>query len=314
MRPLAPYLFRDLDLGCETTGIAMLRYTGSATNDYCLAESQDNDAVFLNADARPFEFHGENPSLVHPARAIRQAPEQSSLAAKLGKFVKFGADEIAALDVLSRHPKLYRADQILIHEGSPVDHVCLIVKGLACRYKMLVGGRRQIMGYLIPGDICDVHFVMFNTPDHSVALVGDSQVVNIPTHKIRELTVRFPAIERALSLAGLVDCSTIREWLLNIGQRDAMQKLSHFFCEMSVRLKAIDQIHEDGSFELPTNQATLADTIGLTPVHINRTLQRLRTAGLIRLCQRRLTILDASRLAAMAGFDGNYLRIRHSQV
>ena len=179
---------------------------------------------------------------------------------------------------------------------------------------MLVGGRRQIMGYLIPGDICDVHFVMFNTPDHSVALVGDSQVVNIPTHKIRELTLRFPTIERALSLAGLVDCSTLREWLLNIGQRDAMQKLSHFFCEMLVRLKAIDQIHVDGSFELPTNQATLADTIGLTPVHINRTLQRLRTAGLIRLCQRRLTILDAARLAAVAGFDGDYLRIRHSQV
>lgn len=291
----------------------MLRHTGSASNEYCLAEPQRSAAVSLESDVRQAEYHRDIPSPNNHGWTTKPPAARSALATKLGTFVKLSADEIDVLDALSRHPKQYRSDQILVHEGASVDHACLIVQGLACRYKLLAGGRRQIMGYLIPGDICDVHFVMFNTPDHSVALVGDSQVVKIPTYKIRELITRFPTIARALSLAGLVDCAILREWLLNIGQRDAMQKLSHLFCEMSVRLKAIGRIHADGSFELPANQVTLADTIGLTPVHINRTLQRLRTAGLIRLCQRRLTIIDPERLALMAGFDGNYLQIRHPQ-
>ena len=291
----------------------MLRYTGSASNDYCLAERQGSAVAYQDSDTGQDTFHRDWPSPVNH-RHFSKPPETSNpLVRKLETFVTLRTDEIDALEALSRHPKQYRADQTLIHEGAAVDHVCLIVQGLACRYKLLAGGRRQIMGYLIPGDICDVHFVMLNTPDHSLALVGDSQVVKIPTHKIRDLILRFPKIERALALAGLVDCAILREWLLNIGQRDAMQKLSHFFCEMSVRLKAIGRIHDDGSFELPVNQMTLADTIGLTPVHINRTLQRLRTAGLIRLCQRRLTILDPTRLALVAGFDGNYLRMGHSQ-
>ena len=291
----------------------MLRYTGSASNEYYLAEPRDSTAVSLESDVHQLEYHRDLPSSNNLGWTTKPPEARSALATKLGTFVQLSADEIDALEALSRHPKQYRSDQILVHEGASVDHVCLIVQGLACRYKLLVDGRRQITGYLIPGDICDIHFVMFNTPDHSVALVGDSQVVKIPTHKIKELITRSPTIARALSLAGLVDCAILREWLLNIGQRDAMQKLSHLFCEMSVRMKAIGRIHVDGSFELPTNQVTLADTIGLTPVHINRTLQRLRTAGLIRLCQRRLTIIDPERLALIAGFNGNYLRIGHPQ-
>lgn len=292
-------------------GFAMLRYTGSASNDYCLTERQDSAAAYQPSDTRRSALQRHRPSPVsdfHPTKAFAT---NNPLVRKLQTFVRLELDEIAALEALSRSPKPYRADQIIIHEGAAVDYVCLIIQGLACRYKMLAGGRRQIMGYLIPGDLCDVHFVVFNIPDHSVALIGESMVVKIPTHKIMELILRYPKIERALSLAGLIDCAILREWLLNIGQRDAMQKLSHFFCEMAVRLKAVGRIHDDGSFELPVNQMTLADTIGLTPVHINRTLQRLRTAGLIRLCQRRLTILDPARLATVAGFEGDYLRIGH---
>ena len=288
----------------------MLRYTGSTSNDYCLPERQSSAAAYQGFDTGQLAFHRDCPSPIDHAHPTKAPPTNNPLVRKLETFVKLSTDEIGALEALSRSPKPYRTEQIIIHEGAAVDHVCLIVQGLACRYKLLAGGRRQIMGYLVPGDICDVHFVMFNTPDHSVALVGDSQVVKIPTHKIRELILRFPPIGRALSLAGLVDCAILREWLLNIGQRDALQKLSHLFCEMSVRLKTIGRVHEDGSFELPANQVTLADTIGLTSVHINRTLQRLRTDGLIRLRHRRLTILDMNRLAAIAEFDESYLRMR----
>lgn len=290
----------------------MLRFTGSQQNEHYPAAARVNDADYLVTEPVQDNF-GRDCSAPVTRTWSDRSPLANPLVAKLETFVQLGAEEIGALEALCRNPKSYRAEQILIHEGSSIGHVCLIVEGLACRYKLLPGGRRQIMGYLIPGDLCDVHFVVFNKPDHSVALVGDSVVVRIPVHAIMELIIRYPRIERAMSLASLIDNAILREWLLNIGQRSALQRLSHFFCEMSSRLNAIGRVNEDGSFELAANQVTLADTIGLTSVHINRTLQRLRSGGLIRLCHRRLTILDKNRLAAIAEFDEGYLRVGRPQ-
>ncbi len=227
--------------------------------------------------------------------------------AKLERFVSLGANEVESINALCREQKRLSPEHVIIAEGSRPDHVCVIIQGFAYRYKILPGGRRQILGYVVPGDLCDVHFAVFDHLDHGVASLGDSQVVKIPIGKLLDLLVRHPAIERGLSLAALVDRSILHEWLLNIGQRNAYQKLSHFFCEMSVRLKAIGHVNGDGSVELPLNQAALADTTGLTLVHINRTLQRMRCEGLIALRRRRLMIRDPERLAAIAGFDDVYL-------
>ncbi|MGI8931853.1 MAG: Crp/Fnr family transcriptional regulator [Sphingomicrobium sp.] len=239
-----------------------------------------------------------------------ETPPPSALVIKISNFLRPRTDEVEALDLISRNPKPHRAEQILVHEGSHPDHVNLIVEGFACRYKLLPGGRRQILGYLIPGDLCNLEFALFNKPDHSVALLCDSRVVRIPTHRLVELLDRHPRIHRALSLAALIDNAILREWLLNIGQRDALQKLSHFFCEMEVRLGAIGRVDGNGSFELPVNQSALADTTGLSSVHVNRTLQRLRSHELIDLSHRRLTILDRDRLRAVAGFDETYLTVQ----
>lgn len=233
----------------------------------------------------------------------------SALIRKLSAFGHLDVDEIEALNLLSRNAKPMRSEQILIHEGSPTSSVYLIVSGMACRYKMLAGGRRQILGFLIPGDLCDMQFAIANRPDFSVALVGNATVARIPTSSINDLMLRYPKINRALLLASLIDSMILREWLLNVGQRNALQSLCHLFCEMTVRLEAIGGNDDDGTFELPINQVTLADTLGLTPVHINRTLQRLRNEGMIKFCNRRLAILDRDRLAAAGGFDGAYLRL-----
>ncbi len=231
------------------------------------------------------------------------------LVLKLGALVQLGRDEINVLEALSLQAKSMQPEQILVHEGEPADWIYIIVSGLACRYKMLAGGRRQVLGYLIPGDLCDFNFILANRPDYSVAVVGKAQVARIPVRKFRDLTERYPSICHASTLATVIDSVIMREWLLSIGQRDAVQRLCHLFCELAERFEAIGQLDEDGGFDMPVNQVTLADTLGLTPVHINRTLQRLRSEGLIRLCQRRLAILDRARLASVAGYDGNYLRL-----
>lgn len=286
----------------------MLRYTGSAAVDYsnspnCEAVGADTLDFIIRPD---FTRDQRSPFTVH-ARPC--PPPPNPLVRKLEQFSRLEDGDIQSLDKLVALPKAMRAGQLLVHDNSVLDQVFLIIQGMGCRYKLLPGGERQILGYLIPGDLCDIHFITLTKPDHSVALVSESQVIKIPTQKLNALLASNPRIERALSLAGLHEIAILREWLLNVGQRNAVQKLSHFFCEMMIRLSRIGQVSDDGSFELPINQMALADTTGLTPVHINRTLQRLRSDGLIRLCQRRLFIIDPARLAAVAGFDDSYLQI-----
>lgn len=245
-----------------------------------------------------------------PSRPAEPDIDPNPLVDRLRQFVALGAGDIAAIDALMRVPRSFEAGRTLVHEGCAAAHIILIVDGFACRYKMLVGGRRQILGYLIPGDLCDLNFTLHNRPDHSVALLSDARLVQVPIARVTELIARHPAVGRALALAGLVDAAILREWLLSVGQRDAVQKLGHFFCEMAARMRSIGRVGDDGSFDLPLNQATLGDTVGLTTVHVNRVLQRLRSDGLLMLRQRRLTILDPGRLAALAGFDEYYLHMR----
>ena len=286
----------------------MLRFTGSMAMDY--ADPHPSTAVNgSSADATGWSGRPA-PASPLPVPTLVRSRLPNPIARKLAQFARLDDSDVRALDALLQFPRSLRAGQILVHENSLVDHVYLMIRGMACRYKLLPGGERQILGYLIPGDVCDVHFVTLNKSDHSVVLLGDCEVVKIPTLKIKTLLADHPRIERALSLAALHDIAILREWLVNVGQRDALQRVSHFFCEMTHRLARIGQIADDGSFDLPINQMALADTTGLTPVHINRTLQRLRNDGLILLCQRRLSIVDAHRLATIAGFDDNYLQVR----
>jgi CRP-like cAMP-binding protein len=195
----------------------------------------------------------------------------------------------------------------LIVEGDKPKAVFLILKGWAFRYKHLKDGRRQIMAYLIPGDLYDIQIFLFEKMDHSIGLLSDALVVKIPSAEILDLMDRFPRIERALMWGTLVDEATLREWLLNVGQRFALQRVAHLFCELCVRLKVIGMVDDDDPFSLPLTQAELADTTGMTTVHINRTLQSLRKDKLISTSQGRLKILDFASLAEVAGFTETYL-------
>ncbi len=231
------------------------------------------------------------------------------LIARFGGFIPLDLQEVSAINALCTNQQEFAAGQVIMQEGSRPETVSLILSGLAFLFKHPAAGRRQIVGYRVPGDFCDVRLSELYPLDYSVAALGPVRVATIPTHNLRELLERRPGIERAFALAELLDMAMLREWLLNIGQRNAQQKLCHFLCEMSVRLRAVGMVNGDGSVELPLDQAVLADTTGLTLVHINRTLQQMRRAGLVELGKRRLKVSDPERLAAIAEFDPTYLRI-----
>ena len=231
----------------------------------------------------------------------------SPLIAKLGRFVPLTDAERDALINVSSNARLHRRGTDLIAEGDKPDSVFLLLEGWAYRYKHLANGDRQIMAYLIPGDLCDIRIFLFEQMDHSIGLLSDAMVVKIPAVEILALMDQFPKIERALMWATLVDEATLREWLLNVGQRDALQKLSHLICELCIRLRVVNLVENQETFVMPVTQSELADTTGMTTVHVNRSLQRLRQDGLIATRDGKMTILDFDRLADLAGFNEVYL-------
>lgn len=233
---------------------------------------------------------------------------------RLGRFVSLGDEERDIIASLTRSRRIARATETLIHEGTSGNRVYLIVKGVGFRYRYLPNGRRQILGFLLPGDLCDTQFVILNECDHNVGLLCDTEVATISPSALMSAMVQFPKIERALLMMALVEAAMLREWLVNVGQRDACQKLAHFFCETSARFNALPDRRDDQRFDIPLTQLDLADTMGLTVVHVNRVLQQFRRDGLVNWSRRHFDILDWARLEQTAGFDSAYLRNNYARA
>jgi CRP-like cAMP-binding protein len=200
------------------------------------------------------------------------------------------------------------AREDLIGEGDRPDNAHVVLSGFACRYKTLRDGQRQITAWLVPGDLCDLHVSILGAMDHSIGTLAPCHIAYIPRSVIEELTSKHPAINRALWWATLVDEGTLREWLVNMGRRPADKQMAHLFCEIFVRLDSIGLV-TDNSFEFPLTQAELADTLGISTVHVNRTLQELRDHGLVTIRGKRLTVNDFARLEDFAEFNANYLHL-----
>ncbi|MCV0393803.1 MAG: Crp/Fnr family transcriptional regulator [Rhizobiaceae bacterium] len=201
-----------------------------------------------------------------------------------------------------------RARQDLISEGDRPEHVHLVMEGLACRYKILPSGRRSIVALLIPGDFCDLNVAILGEMDHAIATMSDSRIVQIPRSTIDELIKTHPNITRAFWWATLVDEGTLREWLANMGRRPSDKQMAHFFCEMFARMAAVGRARK-GRFFLPLTQEDLGDVLGMSTVHVNRTMQRLREMELLDFSDHEVLIRKPDRLIEFAEFDPNYLHL-----
>lgn len=227
---------------------------------------------------------------------------------KLEHFTRLSGEDKQALEGLAQKVRVVAAHQDIIREGERPDYVKLILEGWACRYKQLEDGRRQIISFFVPGDLCDEHVYVLRKMDHSIASLTPLRFAQIPREALLDVTDRHPRITRALWWDALVKAAIQREWTVNLGQRSAMERMAHLFCELFIRLRCIG-LAEGNTCSLPATQAELADAMGLTPVHVNRTLQEMRSAGLIVLKSKQLTIPDLSALQRTALFNPNYLHL-----
>ncbi len=194
----------------------------------------------------------------------------------------------------------------IVREGDSPSAVTLLLQGFLCRYKIVADGKRQIMSFHIPGDIPDLPSLFIRAMDHNVCSLAPSQVAVIPHSAMLALFAEQPQLAYMFWRDTLIDAAVFREWMVGIGRRSAFTRIAHLFCELIVRMQAMG-LSSNYSIELPLTQTDIADALGLSTVHVNRTLQEIRAAGLIKFDRGRLVAIDWPGLRQAGEFEQSYL-------
>lgn len=217
-------------------------------------------------------------------------------------------EEQQAIVDAARERITFKAGEDLVREGERPHRSMLLVKGFSSRYRLQSDGARQITALHIGGDFVDLHSFLLKEMDHSVGALTDCEVITFPHDRLVSLTEHFPHLTRMLWLMTLVDASMHREWLVGLGLLSATERAAHLFCEMYRRLETVGQA-SGNTFRFPITQATMADALGISSVHVNRVIQELRQRQLISWEGGVVTIFDWNALAAAGHFDERYLHL-----
>ena len=239
---------------------------------------------------------------------MQDAPPLQPMLRKLEQSVRLDARDRAAVLALPHTLRVLEAGKYIVREGDPTDTVCLLRTGFAYRHKIVGDGERQIVSVQMAGDMVDLHNALLGIADHNVQALTRAEIAMIPQAAILELAAAHPSVGRAMWLDTLVDGSIYREWIANVGRRDAKTRTAHVLCELAIRQEAAG-LGDRGHYQLPMTQEQLADVLGLTPVHVNRTLKALEESGLIGRDKRSVTVADWDKLSRAGDFSSSYLHL-----
>jgi CRP-like cAMP-binding protein len=240
-------------------------------------------------------------------------PEDNPLIRKLESIFALSDDERLALQSLTMQVQELRPDQDIVREGDRPSRSFTLLSGFTSTYKVTGEGKRQIVAFGIAGDIPDLQSLHLKVLDISIATVSPCRVGFITHEDLWRLCTRHPRIAAAFWRETLVEGAIFREWVVNVGRREAYPRMAHVLCEMLVRLRAVGLV-EDHACDLPITQVEFADAIGTSTVHVNRVLQELRADGLIELKGDRLNIPDWEMLKQAGDFDPTYLHLEQDQA
>jgi len=234
---------------------------------------------------------------------------QDLLAIMLDRLEGVSADDRGVFAALIGETRVVSTGQVLVEEGSRPLISMILLKGLAGRVSILSDGGRQISGLNVPGEFVDLHSLLLGKMDHSLVALSDVAVAAVSHADLRRVCETRPHLMRALWRETVVDGAIQREWLSALGRRPAVGRLAHLFCELYMRLEAVG-LAGDYRFDLPLTQSDIADMVGISSVHVNRTLKTLRRQRLLEWRGGEATVQDWRRLARIAQFDPNYLETR----
>lgn len=227
---------------------------------------------------------------------------------KLSVRDEVSAAEAGALEAIVGQPLDVPADRTLVRAGQDLSNSTLLIEGLVCRYKDLRDGGRQISELHLSGDFVDLHSFTLKRLDHSIITLTPCRIAPVPHEKLKRLTEEHPHLARLLWFSTNLDAAIHREWMLSIGRRTAIARTAHLLCELLVRFSIVGMTDGD-SYRLPITQTDLAECLGLTAVHVNRTLKTLREQGLVEFRSGLVTIHDLDQLKRVAEFSPAYLSL-----
>lgn len=244
-------------------------------------------------------------------KAVEPVPESilEPMVRKLGGWRTLDGHDQQALRALPYRVIKLRPQEYVVREGDRPQNSCLMLSGFAFRHKVAGNGGRQIFSIHMAGDLADLQNSLLGVADHNLQALTHVEIALIPVEAIQDIAFSRPAIGWAMWYETLVDASVFREWTLNVGRRDARARAAHMLCEFSLRLETAG-LGKRCNYELPMTQEQLADALGLTSVHVNRTLMALAGEGLITRAQRSIQIDDWPRLAKEGDFDPAYLHLQ----
>jgi CRP-like cAMP-binding protein len=216
------------------------------------------------------------------------------------------ADDLQMLENAVSGTREVPARTTLARRGEPVHVSTFLVNGYAVRYMDDRDGRRQLVAVHVPGDFIDLHGFPMRVLDHDIVTLGPATLATVEHDRLGAIIQSRPRLTRMLWFSTLLDAAMHREWIFRLGRLNAEGRVAHLFCEIAARL-ALVGLGDGGRFPLPFTQADVGEACGITGVHANRVLRRLREDGLLSFAQSEVAVLDPAGLGRIAEFDPAYL-------
>lgn len=194
----------------------------------------------------------------------------------------------------------------IARDGDAHGDVYVLKKGWAVRYKTLENGSRMIVDFILPGDFASPAATVFTTADYSVTTITQVSAIRLTVAQIVDIFNRFPKLAMAIGWFSAREGACLIERLISLGRRSAYQRLAHLLLELWQRQEIVGSL-SNGRLVLPITQLHLADSLGLSAVHVNRMLRRLRKDSLVQVRRGEVVLADIEGLKKIAGFDDAYL-------
>lgn len=207
--------------------------------------------------------------------------------------------DVAFIQSMKIDHRLVKAGTDIISPGETDAELFTLFAGWAYRYKTLPDGRRQILNFLLPGDILGLQASLLSASQHGIEALTDAEVCVFARRHIWDLFVKMPAMAYELAWLGSREESMVDENLVSVGQRNAAERVAALIISLYRRSDALGHV-TDRSFQFPLSQQHMADALGLSLVHTSKTWSRLRRAGLFAFSGGRLTLLNPRLTARMA--------------
>ncbi|MCO6049142.1 Crp/Fnr family transcriptional regulator [Mesorhizobium sp. RP14(2022)] len=229
-----------------------------------------------------------------------------AFAIKLEAFGALSLGDQAALNTVQGPVRRISAGTEIVAEGQPLRTAYILREGWTSSSKQLRDGSRQVIDIQIPGDHLGLSGILLSASDRTYTALTKVEVTQLDTERLLDALGTSPNLARLLLKAASREEAMLVEHLVSIGKRDATARTLHFLLELGARMRLVGR-GSANRFECPISQATLADALGMTAIHLNRVLRQLREAQLMIFREGIVTFLDVEKLIEMADFDRGYL-------